>query len=211
MPTCSHCAAAACATGSRENLPKNCPMLDAETMESCLERYREDGVAAFFRAAAAVEAEGYCQWPRLREIGEFCRKMGYRRVGVAFCIGLKREAGVVVDVLRRFGPEVDSVVCKTGGVDKARVGIDKEQYIRPGGFEAMCNPIAQAEFLNRAGTEFNVALGLCVGHDSLFFKHSAAPVTVLVAKDRALAHNPAGAIYCAGTYFKDRLAPEPAE
>lgn len=211
MPTCSHCGVVACTNGSRENLPKNCPMLETETMDACLARYREEDNAAFFRTAAAIEAEGYCQWPRLREVGEFCRAMRYRRVGVAFCIGLKREAETVVAVLGRFGLEVDSVVCKTGGIDKTRVGIEREHYVRPGGFEAMCNPIAQAEFLNRAGTEFNVAVGLCVGHDSLFFKYSKAPVTVLVAKDRALAHNPAGAIYCAGGYFKDRLAPAPAE
>ena len=30
-------------------------------------------------------------------------------------------------------------------------------------------------------------------------------VTTLVAKDRVLAHNPCGAIYCAEGYFKERL------
>ena len=32
----------------------------------------------------------------------------------------------------------------------------------------------------------NVLIGLCVGHDSLFFRFSEAPVTVLVAKDRVM-------------------------
>ena len=41
----------------------------------------------------------------------------------------------------------------------------------------MCNPIAQAELLNRAETQFNICLGLCVGHDSLFYRYSQAPVT----------------------------------
>jgi len=59
----------------------------------------------------------------------------------------------------------------------------------------MCNPIAQAQILNEQLTDFNIVVGLCVGHDSLFFKHSEAPVTVLVAKDRVLGHNPAAALY----------------
>ena len=69
----------------------------------------------------------------------------------------------------------------------------------------MCNPIAQARLLNSQKTEFNIALGLCVGHDSMFYKYSEALVTTLVAKDRVLAHNPCGAIYCADGYFKQKL------
>ncbi len=69
----------------------------------------------------------------------------------------------------------------------------------------MCNPIAQAEFLNKENTEFNIVLGLCVGHDTLFFKYSKAPVTVLAVKDRVLAHNPLGAIYQSESYYKNKL------
>ena len=69
----------------------------------------------------------------------------------------------------------------------------------------MCNPIGQAHFLNEQNVKFNIAIDLCVGHDSLFYNYSNAPVTTLVAKDRALAHNPCGAIYCAEGYFKNKL------
>ena len=48
-------------------------------------------------------------------------------------------------------------------------------------------------------------LSLSIKHDSLFYKYSDALVTTLVAKDRVLAHNPCGAIYCADGYFKDRI------
>ena len=65
----------------------------------------------------------------------------------------------------------------------------------------MCNPISQAQLLNDAGCQLNVVLGLCIGHDSLFFKHSEGLVTTLVAKDRVLAHNPVGALALADTYF----------
>ena len=64
-----------------------------------------------------------------------------------------------------------------------------------------CNPVLQAEVLNHEGTELNIVVGLCVGHDSLFYRHSDAPVTTLVAKDRVLANNPAGALYTANTYY----------
>ncbi len=208
MHNCTHCGALKCRTEDKTNLPKNCPMNDAEAQAAFFARYRGDGLEKFFQAAASVEAEGYGQWPRLREAAEFCLRMEYRKVGLAFCAGLKKEAMVVADVFRAFGLEVESVICKTGGIDKSAVGIPQRDYVRPGSFEPMCNPVAQAEFLNAAGTDFNVVVGLCVGHDSLFFKYSAAPVTVLVAKDRVLAHNPVGAVYCAEGFMKKRLSPD---
>jgi uncharacterized metal-binding protein len=97
---------------------------------------------------------------------------------------------------------VASVACKNGGVAKERLGLRDEDKIRPGGFEAMCNPISQAELLNDAGCELNIVLGLCVGHDSLFFRASQGLATTLVAKDRVLAHNPVGALQLADTYFQ---------
>ena len=91
-------------------------------------------------------------------------------------------------------------------VASAAVEAMPQQFrVRPGAYEVMCNPIAQAELLNREGTQFNVCLGLCVGHDSLFYKYSKALVTTLVAKDRVTGNNPVAAIYCADGYLKKRL------
>ncbi len=59
--------------------------------------------------------------------------------------------------------------------------------------------------LNSQHTEFNIVIGLCVGHDSMFYKYSEALVTTLVAKDRVLAHNPCGAIYLSEGYYKAKL------
>ena len=42
-----------------------------------------------------------------------------------------------------------------------------------------------------------------MGHDSLFYKHSKAPVTTLVVKDRKLGHNPVAALYC--PYIRSEL------
>jgi hypothetical protein len=73
---------------------------------------------------------------------------------------------------------------------------------------SLCNPIAQASTLNRAGTDMNVIMGLCVGHDMLFVKHADAPTTTLVAKERVTGHNPVAALY--GNHFNcKRLAKQP--
>ena len=64
------------------------------------------------------------------------------------------------------------------------------------------------EELEAQGTDFNIVIGLCVGHDTLFLRHSHAPTTVMIVKDRVLAHNPVAALYTAnGMYsrFKNIL------
>ena len=72
----------------------------------------------------------------------------------------------------------------------------------------MCNPILQAKILNEAKTDFNVVIGLCVGHDSMFYKYSDALATTLVTKDRVLGHNPAAALYQANAYYGRLLKAE---
>jgi uncharacterized metal-binding protein len=128
--------------------------------------------------------------------------MGYRRIGVATCIGLLEESRRLEQILRAQGLEPVSVCCKVGSVDKAALGIPDAEKVRPGTFEPACNPVAQAEILNAIGTDLNVVVGLCVGHDALFGRHSKAPVTTLVVKDRVTGHNPAAVLYGQGFYFK---------
>lgn len=202
MYTCANCTVLACANNAPEKMPKNCPMRNASVMEAARAGYDLPENHDFYVNCSAIEGLGYCQWPRLKETVEFCKRMGYHKLGLAFCKGLRKEARIVADLLRAQGFEVVSVICKTGGISKEEVGIPEEVKIHPGEFEAMCNPIAQAKLLNEQHTEFNIEVGLCVGHDSMFYKYSDAMVTTLVAKDRVLAHNPCGAIYCAEGYFK---------
>ena len=61
-------------------------------------------------------------------------------------------------------------------------------------------------FLNESHTDFNITVGLCVGHDAIFNIISQAPVTTLIVKDRVLAHNPIGAVYC--RYIRRTMLPE---
>jgi len=69
----------------------------------------------------------------------------------------------------------------------------------------MCNPVGQAMLLDDAGSQLNVVVGLCVGHDALFTKTSKAPVTTLVVKDRVLCHNPVAALYNHQAYYHNKL------
>jgi uncharacterized metal-binding protein len=150
--------------------------------------------------ASAIEARHYCEETRLAETVLFAEELGVQKVGLAFCIGLAREAGVIEEILsRRF--DVVSVCCKVGGIGKSTLGLAQIDPQKPR--EAMCNPAGQAQMLNAAGTELNVLCGLCVGHDAVFSMASAAPVTTLIVKDRVLAHNPIGAVYC--QYVRRRL------
>jgi uncharacterized metal-binding protein len=96
-------------------------------------------------------------------------------------------------------------MCKCFSVDKREFGIPESSYIREGE-EAACNPLMQAEMLNRAGTELNLIVGLCIGHDILFTEHSEAPVSTLIVKDRMSGHNPAPPLYSG--YFSEPLQRE---
>ena len=117
-------------------------------------------------------------------------------------MGLAKEAGIVADILKERGFEVVSVLCKAGRTPKELIGITDEEKIYQGTDEAMCNPIFQAKLLNHEKTEFNILLGLCVGHDSIFFKYAQAPTTVLAVKDRVTGHNPLAAIYLSDSYYR---------
>jgi uncharacterized metal-binding protein len=150
----------------------------------------------------------HARWTRVEDTIAFARLMGYRRVGIATCIGLLEESRRLEAVLRVNGLEPVSVCCKVGSVDKGQLGVPEEEKLRPGGFEPACNPVAQARILEAAATDMNVVVGLCVGHDMLFARHSKAPVTTLVVKDRVTGHNPAAALYGQGFYYK-RLARVP--
>jgi uncharacterized metal-binding protein len=153
--------------------------------------YEDSNIAELHRAASAIEARFYGRETRLGETILLAKELGCQKIGLAFCIGLSEEAKVIENIFStRF--EVVSACCKICGIDKKDFDL---QQISPTDREVMCNPAGQAELLNQAGTELNVLCGLCVGHDAIFAKVSDAPVTTLIAKDRVLAHNPAGAVY----------------
>ena len=161
-----------------------------DSAETHVEMY-DERVKHLHRTATAIEGRHYCQAPRLQEIMLFAKEAGFKKLGMAFCIGLANEARVIDEILAREF-EITSVCCKLSAIDKRTFGLEQ---IDPDSEEVMCNPAGQADILNRAGTELNIICGLCVGHDAIFSLKSEAPVTTLIAKDRVLAHNPVGAVY----------------
>lgn len=200
--------------------PKTCPTLNRQAVLANANRAFEDPcIYEFARQASRQEAECYAnrdQKPyvlqptktRIVEICEFADKMNYHRLGLAFCVGLSNEAMMVEKVLSTRGFEVVSVSCKAGRTSKAIIGIPDEEQVIRGREEAMCNPIFQAELFNHEKTDLNVLLGLCVGHDSLFFKYAQAPTTVLAVKDRVTGHNPLAAVYLSGSYYRKITFPD---
>jgi uncharacterized metal-binding protein len=142
--------------------------------------------------ATHIEGTYYMKYCRLQELIEFCRLMGYEHLGIAFCIGLSDEAKILQEMLEKRGFRISSVCCKVCGIAKEEFSLKKIDASRD---EAMCNPIGQAEVLNRERVDLAIGVGLCIGHDLLFSKHCRSPFTTFVVKDRVLAHSPASAIY----------------
>jgi uncharacterized metal-binding protein len=217
LMNCARCSIAVAERACRKDggkAPSFCPTVNKKDLiEASLKEYEIPEVSEFAKQASIQEAEGYGDRelgyeharpvkPRILETIEFARKMKYKRIGLVFCSGLRREAKIVEKLLSSSEFEVVSVICKAGRTPKEKIGIRDDQKIAIGCFESMCNPIMQAFVLNDSKTEFNVLMGLCVGHDSLFLKYAEAPCTVLAAKDRLLGHNPLAAIYNIDSYYR---------
>lgn len=195
-------------------MPPFCPTQNkTRAVEKAMEEFNKPDILKFATQASIQEGEGYGDKekgyahvkptkPRIMEIMEFAHKMNYKRLGLAFCMGLVNEARAVEKLLSTNGFEVISAVCKVGRNPKESINVRDDQKIRIGCFEPMCNPIAQAFILNEEKTEFNVVMGLCVGHDSLFLKYAEAFCTIFAVKDRLLGHNPLAAIYTLDSYYR---------
>ena len=190
IPRCGRCEGKECRGG------KDC----FSQADNHRQLYQDRRIAELHRAASAIEGRYYGKETRLGEIILFAKELGYKKIGLAFCIGLGEEAEIIEEILARHF-EVVSVCCKVCGIDKKNFDLHQ---ISPGNDEVMCNPAGQARLLNDANTQLNIICGLCVGHDAVFSQVSDAPVTTLIAKDRVLAHNPAAAIYC--QYIRKRFS-----
>lgn len=203
--SCADCGAMNCALRNG-TYPEFCPTaaLTEEEINEITKLYTNNRVNKKI-AVAAAEVEGgfYGRYTRVEEIIEFARKIGAKKIGIATCIGLLEESRIFARILRLNGFEVYGISCKVASVNKTDIGIDEKYTCVTG--NVMCNPIMQAKLLNKAQTDLNVVVGLCVGHDSLFYKYANGINTTLVTKDRVLAHNPIGALYQARAYYKKLL------
>lgn len=202
--------------------PGNCPSKEhLDVIQESFELYKGDSEEAKM-AQVAAKVEGLCyqpiagstavnaRWTRVEDTIAFAKLMRYTKIGIATCIGLLDETNRLAAILKAQGFTPVSVCCKAGSIDKLELGLKEANKVRPGSFEPACNPVAQAKLLNQAHTDMNIIVGLCVGHDMLFNKHSDAPVTTLVVKDRVAGHNPVSVLYGQNFYYK-RLQVQPLD
>lgn len=152
-----------------------------EQNRDCVALY-DDHDRQLMQLASAAKARGA---DRVTEILRFAEKAGWKRIGIAYCVAMAKEAAALEQQLAQT-LEVIRVDCKVCRIPAAAL-VEGDRGVS-------CNPLGQAAYLEEQGTELNIAMGLCLGHDILFAKHSRAPVTTLTVKDRVHDHNPINAL-----------------
>ena len=138
---CANCTTHVCYTKG-----VNCTGVDPlEVLDAYTDQEKE-----IMQAAAYVEGTFYSNITRLQETAEFARAMGYKKLGMAFCIGLNAEARYIAKFYKQEGFEFYSVCCKNCSIAKKELGL---RQVKPElDHEAMCNPKMQARFLAEQGT-----------------------------------------------------------
>ncbi|MBP2134091.1 putative metal-binding protein [Methanomicrobium sp. W14] len=206
-PHCVKCNVLRCSTIEKKGrVPSSCPTVKyKDLIEETKEKYNLPENQAVIQGWQILMSrildpekprEKY-SWTRVDEIIEYAKIRGMKKLGIATCYALLFESKLLSGILEENGFEVVSVCCLCGEICPQDVGLKGNIF---------CNPILQAEVLNREKTELNIMAGLCVGHDILFLRHCKGETTPLIVKDRALGHNPVAALYISqNNFYKDRF------
>lgn len=150
-----------------------------------IDQYQKETVKACISAASLLVNNGRAgTLNRLEEIVEYSKIRGFRKLGVAYCYGLEKEATILRKYLAGQGFHVLMVSCTVDGISETRINPAKCKEV------VSCNPIGQAVALNKEGVEFVLLMGLCLGHDILVQKNLQADFTTFIVKDRVYKHNP---------------------
>ena len=190
---CDDCKPMECRQGYPKGIPPYCLAATFhDVVEETKVRYSIPDVVDIYKASGKVVSNGYRRWPRIQEAVEFAKELGLSKIGFASCIALVQELRMTIELFHGAGFDTVSAICQIGKVPPEARGVKVDSKESKGLY---CNPIAQAEILNREGTQLNFLLGLCLGHDILFNRYSKAPVSTLIVKDRVTGHNPAAALY----------------
>ena len=205
-PQCVKCTILRCSSKEKDKkVPATCPTEKySELVRETIEKYElpeNQAVIQGWRGLMSKihnpgKANEKWSWTRIDEIMEYAKIRGMKRLGIATCYALMFESRLLSDILENNGFNVVSLSCLCGEVNPQDIGM-------PG--DIFCNPILQAEILNNEKTDLNIMVGLCVGHDILFLRHSKAETTPLIVKDRSTGHNPVAALYQSQGFFKDRF------
>ena len=127
--------------------PGNCPTAAYDdVVQKSMAEYRGDSEDAKI-AFVAARVEGLCyqpvpgsdavnaRWTRVEDTIAFAKLMGYKKIGMATCIGLLDETERLARILEAQGFEPLSVCCKAGSIDKMGLGLAESDKVRPGTFE----------------------------------------------------------------------------
>jgi uncharacterized metal-binding protein len=118
---------------------------------------------------------------RLQELITFLKNSNYKRIGIANCFSMQKYANNLKKILEENNFQVFDINCKTSGLTTNDLFKDDSKGLS-------CDPVSQAKYLNDNNTEFNINVGLCLGHGIVFNKYSDAPVTTLIVKDFSTKH-----------------------
>ncbi len=200
--SCLNCAGEACEYETGENPPQCVQGLVTDEMHAEVhDRYRDPENHRIMKAAI-MTSERCSNLTRVQETIEFAYRLGARKIGIATCTMLVEESRTLRKLLERAGFQVFGVACKVESNHRDDLDLVLEDGKRG---SVLCNPIMQARLLEQAGTDLNVVMGLCVGHDTLFYKHSHAPTTTLVTKDHITGNNACAGLYASKTVYRRRL------
>ena len=184
-----------CWRGDDEGIPSYCQANHyVAEIKNANEVYTEQEVVDLYTAACVVGKKNDGYRPRIEEALDFAREMKFSRVGFAACVAFGRELEVIRRLFEQAGIEVFSAGCQIG---RSSATDRRLPHLEAYPDNSTCNPIAQAEILNKAQTQLNFIIGLCMGHDILFTRYSSALVSTLIVKDRLLGHNPIAGLYSA--------------
>jgi len=186
------CSKQGCWRGHDTGVPKYCQANNyTDELETATREYNNPEALALYKAASIVGQNNNGMTPRITEALLLTKELKLKRIGFAACVAMEWELGFLVKLFSMEGFEVITAGCQIGRVNAESRGVPEvKDCVR-----SACNPIAQAEILNREDTQLNFVLGLCMGHDILFNQYSKAPVSTLIVKDRVTGNNPAAALY----------------
>lgn len=185
---CRTCRSAASFKGERHRMPPTCPTITRSDITDDERPYLDEERNELMHVADGTpfNEEGELR-SRVEELLDYSKKRGYKKLGVAFCVSMLKEAQALSRRIEAAGLECEIVCCRVGAIDYERIGLAKKH---PEKFAAICNPVAQARLLNEKAVDLTVQMGLCIGHDILLQEESEAPVTTIIVKDRRHDHHP---------------------
>jgi uncharacterized metal-binding protein len=153
--------------------------------ENIITNYLKPENQKIIQAAAKLVDNGKAgTLSRLDEIIEFIKTIGYKKIGLAYCYGMEKEAIKIKAYFKSKKINLTTISCTIGGI--AQDEVNTQSCIH----NVSCNPLGQAEQLNNENIDFVIIMGICLGHDILLQKNLKMDFTTFVVKDRLNNNNP---------------------